>query len=196
MTINHENPTHNGSFSATLYVESIPVRLSQIKDIPYPDMLHLLEAALRGFSVLYERIGYFRIEEEMVCVGYDSKVKVWVHPRLEKTAPNQHEIDYGGQEEDMVEKILKISEANTYCSKEFETFPMYCRKKDQRGFDETIAKLYKYAKGKNIAIPPKLSCASLLIEKIANGEHKKTNKKIPCGSLLKGLRLKTESKSK
>jgi hypothetical protein len=91
----------------------------------------------------------------------------------------------------MISKILKISEANTCSSKDFETFPRYCRKKDRQGFDETIAKLYKYAKMKKMDIPSKLYCADQLIEKISTGAEKKPNRKIPCGALIKNHKLRT-----
>ena len=56
-------------YQITLYLEHIPLRLSNIKDIPYPDSLHLIETCLKGFSLLYEKGGYFRVEEDLIGIN-------------------------------------------------------------------------------------------------------------------------------
>lgn len=37
-------------YQADLYLESIPIRLCNIKSIPFPDALHLYDQALNGYS--------------------------------------------------------------------------------------------------------------------------------------------------
>lgn len=38
---------------ASIYVEHIHLRLSEINDIPYPDNLYMLMEALEGYGVIY-----------------------------------------------------------------------------------------------------------------------------------------------
>lgn len=49
-------------YAGTLYTERIPLKLSEIKDIPYPDNLYILMSALEGFSVIYNKIGFFVVQ--------------------------------------------------------------------------------------------------------------------------------------
>lgn len=70
-----------------MYVEHIPVRLSDIQDIPFPENLYLLYSALDGFEKLYRTIGYFHISEELICMDKDGQVKVWLNPDLSKCHP-------------------------------------------------------------------------------------------------------------
>lgn len=69
-------------YQLTLYIEYIPVRLSDVSDIPYPDALHLIESCLRGFAVLYKKGGYFKIEEDLVGFNSSGKTKVWINSQL------------------------------------------------------------------------------------------------------------------
>jgi hypothetical protein len=43
-------------------------RLSEFKDIPYPDNLYCMMAMLDGYKKLYEKIGKFYLSEEQVCI--------------------------------------------------------------------------------------------------------------------------------
>lgn len=48
-------------YSGSLFLERIPLRLSEINDLPYPDNLHLANSCLRGFKELYDRVGSFTV---------------------------------------------------------------------------------------------------------------------------------------
>jgi hypothetical protein len=37
-----------------LFIERIPHRLSEVKDIPYPDVLHIYKQAIKGFNILQQ----------------------------------------------------------------------------------------------------------------------------------------------
>jgi hypothetical protein len=50
-------------------VERIPLRLSNIEDIPFPDVLHLLDHCLQGFKVLSGVVGFFHVDEDQVGVN-------------------------------------------------------------------------------------------------------------------------------
>lgn len=45
------------SYRATIYVESPKNRLSDFKDIPFPDNLYCISAMLQGYQKIYENIG-------------------------------------------------------------------------------------------------------------------------------------------
>jgi hypothetical protein len=45
-----------------LYTERIPLKLSDIKDIPYPDNLYVLLASLDGFDRIVQKAGFFEIQ--------------------------------------------------------------------------------------------------------------------------------------
>jgi hypothetical protein len=76
--------THYGAF---LYTERIPIKLSDIKDIPYPDNLYILQASLEGFHTVYHKTGFFEIQEHMVCINRQGKVKIWINDNLSKKYP-------------------------------------------------------------------------------------------------------------
>lgn len=44
-----------------VYIERIPLRLSNITDIPFPDILHAYFNALEGFQILAKQFGFFII---------------------------------------------------------------------------------------------------------------------------------------
>jgi hypothetical protein len=46
----------------SMFAERIHLRLSQIHDVPYPDVLHLYSNALHGYHHLFKKIGYFPID--------------------------------------------------------------------------------------------------------------------------------------
>lgn len=37
----------------SMFAERIPLRLGEVGEVPFPDVLHLYHAALRGFQQLY-----------------------------------------------------------------------------------------------------------------------------------------------
>lgn len=74
----------NTNHNAKIYIEHIPVRLSHIEDIPYPENLYVLFSALDGFEKIFFWVGYFQPTEDMICVDGDGKVKAWLNPDLSK----------------------------------------------------------------------------------------------------------------
>ena len=79
------------TYHIKVYIERIPLRLSNITDVPFPENLYILHEALHGFKILHEKVGYFRICEEMVCMSEDGTVKVWLNPDLSKNYINYYE---------------------------------------------------------------------------------------------------------
>jgi hypothetical protein len=62
-------------YKANLFLEHINHRLSDIDHIPYPDVLHMYHQAFRGFAELYDRVGYFEVEENLICMNQQGKVR-------------------------------------------------------------------------------------------------------------------------
>lgn len=83
----HGSDFCSSSYTAHVYLERIPVRLSDIQDIPFPDNLYLLLSALEGFEKLYRVVGYFRPTEDLICMDRDGRVKAWLHPDLSCCLP-------------------------------------------------------------------------------------------------------------
>lgn len=46
-----------------LYADKVNLRLKDIEDIPFNDLIYMYKAALSGFKLLYEKVGYFDIVE-------------------------------------------------------------------------------------------------------------------------------------
>lgn len=47
------------SYSVSLFLERVRLRMCDVTDVPYPDVLHLYHAALSGFATLFRIFGYF-----------------------------------------------------------------------------------------------------------------------------------------
>ena len=51
----------SNNYSANVYIEHILTRLSEIRDIPYPDNLYVLMEALEGYAKVFEHSKFFLI---------------------------------------------------------------------------------------------------------------------------------------
>ena len=56
-----------------------------MEDIPFPDVLHLLDACLQGFRELSSLVGFFRVDEDQVGVNERGQVKVWLSTSFENS---------------------------------------------------------------------------------------------------------------
>lgn len=63
-----------------LYTEHIPVGLSHIMHVPFPDVLHLYNQAFNGFHRLSKRLGPFKVTEDCIGVNNNHVAKVWHSP--------------------------------------------------------------------------------------------------------------------
>jgi hypothetical protein len=72
-----------------MFAERMHLRLSQINDVPYPDVLHLYSNILHGYHELFRKIGYFPINETMIGISREGKVKVWLHSDLSHDRPDK-----------------------------------------------------------------------------------------------------------
>lgn len=76
-----------------VYTERVTIRLSDIKDIPYPDNLYMLMAAADAFDKIVEMIGYFDIQEDMIGVNSQGHIKVWINEDLSSVSLDMESYD-------------------------------------------------------------------------------------------------------
>lgn len=72
-----------------VYIEPIPLRISNIKDVQFPENLYLLSRTLKGFKILYDKVGKFHITEDLVCINEEGIVKVWLNHNLSLNEPQK-----------------------------------------------------------------------------------------------------------
>ena len=108
-----ENPGElcSTTYYVRLYTERIPMRLVEIQDIPFPDNMYVMMAALDGFSKMAARVGAFEVHENMVGINKQGEVKIWLNDDLSKNFP-----EMGWDERyrvEMAEKVIKMVDENT-----------------------------------------------------------------------------------
>ena len=62
---------------AHIYLEKIPVRLNDLRDLPNGDAIHCYDQCLQGFAQFAELYGCFRVRPEYIGVNEKGVVKVW-----------------------------------------------------------------------------------------------------------------------
>ncbi len=73
-------------------LESFPVRLLELKDLPLFKILYLLKESIIGFERLYSKLGAFKISPKMIVLSLNNKCKVWC---CENLASNSYQRTYG-----------------------------------------------------------------------------------------------------
>jgi hypothetical protein len=66
-------------YKQTLFLEHIPITLSDIEHIPYPDHLHIYDQSFKGFQQLATAVGCFIVEDEHIGINEKGIVKVWLN---------------------------------------------------------------------------------------------------------------------
>ncbi len=98
----------SSDYQGDLYTERIPVRLSNITEVPYPSSMHIYSHALSGFEELYRKEGPFAVSQEHIGINNHSVVKVWMNHNYSKSYPNSRV----GSEGLMVEAIIRVIDTN------------------------------------------------------------------------------------
>lgn len=70
-------------------MERISKRLSDLNEIPYPDVLHLYSQAFRGFELMLRQVGPFNVTEDMIGVNKSGVVKVWISSDFASSLPDR-----------------------------------------------------------------------------------------------------------
>lgn len=68
-------------------MERIPLTLSDVTDIPFPDILHVHHQSLSGYERLAKRYGNFPINEDCIGINNQNKVKVWHNHEFNQPYP-------------------------------------------------------------------------------------------------------------
>jgi hypothetical protein len=71
----------------SIFLERIPIRLEDVEHVPYPDYLHLFDAALKGYAQLARCVGFFPVEEAMIGINEHGVVKSWLNEDFANSRP-------------------------------------------------------------------------------------------------------------
>lgn len=85
------------NYLGEVYIQHIPVRLSDITDIPFPENIYILKCSLIGFSQLYKNIGYFEVRDDHICIDKYGVVRVWMNSDLSKNYPDEEILESNHQ---------------------------------------------------------------------------------------------------
>jgi len=85
------------------------LRLSALKDIPYPDIFHLYDVFINGYGELSKVIGYFSVDEDQVGINSFGQAKVWLSNRFESNKINGIKVT----ETKMVNDMLNLLQSKT-----------------------------------------------------------------------------------
>ena len=86
--------------------------MKKVKEIPYPDIIHLYSQAFQGFSQLYKQVGGFNVTEEMIGINNEVVGKVWLNSDFGTSLPDTFET-VTIREIDMLYKLVDMIELNT-----------------------------------------------------------------------------------
>lgn len=130
------------SDASKIYVEAIRIRLSEIEDIPYPDVFHLYRQCLNGYTQLTENVGYFSIDEDQIGINEEGVVKVWCNSQYQNDSILGNRI---GQSQ-MVRELLNIlaSKVNQESSGKDSNIAWYIGNHENITFREAWDKFNQY----------------------------------------------------
>lgn len=60
-----------------VFTERIPKLLSEMLTISFIDYLYILRESLIGFQAIVERFGYIHVQDRMIGINSQGKVRVW-----------------------------------------------------------------------------------------------------------------------
>lgn len=147
------------SYSGSIFTQHIPLRLSNIVHVPFPDVLHLYNQSLNGLSRLAKQVDYFRINEDCIGINENHVAKVWHSPNFSQLRPHVK----AGSEAEMVRNIVDLIQSNTDQSsmpRQQPSFSQFLYRDNERvGFGEAKKKLEQYANYFNRGVIPNyLAC--------------------------------------
>lgn len=98
------------SYQGGLFLEIIPYTLSNLNEIPYPDVLHIYDQAFKGYQAMIPYVGYFIVEEDMIGINSSDIAKVWINGKLSKNQVDSMRLK---SEAEMIETIVDVIDRNT-----------------------------------------------------------------------------------
>lgn len=97
-------------------MERTPLRLSNLKDIPYPDIFHLYDACIHGYQQLSKVVGYFAIDEDQIGINERGQAKVWLSNRFESNKISGVNVSESKMVGDMLNMLYQVAD-NDSCGK-------------------------------------------------------------------------------
>ena len=73
-------------------------------------MLHVYDHAFKGFATLASYVGYFIVEENMICINYEDIVIVWMNSNLLQSSISSIRLK---TEAEMIATIIDKIDRNT-----------------------------------------------------------------------------------
>jgi hypothetical protein len=145
-------------YKGNIYLERIPLRLQQLNEIPYPDVLHLYHQAFRGFAKLFDKVGYFEPIDSLICINQQRRVKIWLNENLASSIPETVFGDVERTEANMVRNVINTIQASTAISTLPENILNTMRSNAVSTFRDADNVLQDIATRHGIAIPTQLNC--------------------------------------
>jgi hypothetical protein len=62
-----------------VFTESIPIRATDLNNLPLKESIYMLTEAIRGFDDCYSKVGAFEVTEDMIGLNKNGHVKVWLN---------------------------------------------------------------------------------------------------------------------
>lgn len=90
------------SYSGNVYTEWIPITLTHVVHLPFPDILHVYKQALDGADSLSNLKGCFNVNEDMIGVNTHDVAKIYHSQDFAQVKPSYR----AKSEEEMVESII------------------------------------------------------------------------------------------
>ena len=113
LLVDHRKDMCSSVVRGNIFLERIPIRLSDINEIPYPDILHFYSQCFKGFGLLYSLFGCFDVTEELVGCNCEGRVKVWINSDFEAIYPDINYLNRDETERTMLDKVMGLLDVNS-----------------------------------------------------------------------------------
>lgn len=139
-------------------MERIPIRFSLVRDIPYPDILHVYDACLRGFGELTTVAGYyFVVDEDHIGINESGRVKVWLSNLYYSFRSSGTKVSQQVMVRGLLELLAKITDNSTRGN--YPDLAWFIVNHPQITFVEASAKFAEYLRLYNQGqLPNRLQC--------------------------------------
>lgn len=142
-----------GQEHVKVFTERIPQRLSEVGRVTTEEGLYVLRQTLQGFRTIYELHGTTHINDDMIGLTPDGKVKVWLNDNLAANLPDPDNRSTHQNEMVMVDQITDIVKEHIAGN----AFPYRLREMmtqhPPNTFEEALAQLQSYLQASRTNLP-------------------------------------------
>lgn len=144
-------------YEASLFLEKIPIRLCDLRNIPFPDVLHLYDQALNGFYELGRVVGCFPVESDYIGINERGVVKVWAGPKWSQVTVKGGVVSQEDMVRSLVECLEECIDKHSMPLQNPSVRNFLYRTADRIGFEQAIAELRNFGKATSpTGIPTRL----------------------------------------